>query len=79
MLLVCALQPENILLTAFMRAKLTDFGISREKGKDGIMMSLVGTPLFCAPEVTAGEGGLLLRIEWNLAPSRKSSLRRRAG
>ena len=46
-----ASQPDNVLLTAFLRAKITDFGTSRAKDRQGVTMTAVGTPLFCAPEV----------------------------
>ena len=49
------LKPDNVLVTSFMSAKITDFGTSRAKGLPDVTMSAVGTPLFCAPEMMRGE------------------------
>jgi len=48
------LKSRNILLTQAMEAKLTDFGISRER-LDRTMTAGVGTSLWMAPEVMMGE------------------------
>ncbi|KAL3674347.1 hypothetical protein V7S43_000303 [Phytophthora oleae] len=48
------LKSKNVLLTAALEAKLTDFGISREQA-DKTMTSGVGTLLWMAPEVMLGE------------------------
>ncbi|EEY53027.1 protein kinase [Phytophthora infestans T30-4] len=48
------LKSRNILLTADLDAKLTDFGISRER-VDQTMTAGVGTSLWMAPEVLMGE------------------------
>jgi serine/threonine protein kinase len=49
-------QPDNVLVTEFLRAKLSDFGTSRAQGTDDdVAMTAVGTPLFCAPEILRGE------------------------
>jgi len=50
-------QPDNVLVTEFLRAKLSDFGTSRAQGvdSDDVAMTAVGTPLFCAPEILRGE------------------------
>ncbi|RLN45927.1 hypothetical protein BBJ29_007076 [Phytophthora kernoviae] len=45
----------NILLTEDLQAKLSDFGLSREKSFDETMTSGVGTLLWTAPEVLRGE------------------------
>jgi serine/threonine protein kinase len=49
------LKPDNVLITEFSAAKVTDFGTSRAKGVEDVKMTAVGTPLFCAPEVARGE------------------------
>ncbi|KAK1938913.1 Mitogen-activated protein kinase kinase kinase 11 [Phytophthora citrophthora] len=48
------LKSRNILLTANMEAKLTDFGISRESS-DKTMTAGIGTSLWMAPEVMIGD------------------------
>ncbi|RLN44815.1 hypothetical protein BBJ28_00011580 [Nothophytophthora sp. Chile5] len=48
------LKSRNILLTASLEAKLTDFGVSREH-VDRTMTAGVGTSLWMAPEVMLGE------------------------
>jgi serine/threonine-protein kinase TNNI3K len=48
------LKSKNILLTSDLQAKITDFGISRER-IDKTMTAGVGTSLWMAPEVMMGE------------------------
>uniref|UniRef100_H3G6I1 Protein kinase domain-containing protein n=1 Tax=Phytophthora ramorum TaxID=164328 RepID=H3G6I1_PHYRM len=48
------LKSSNILLNQAMDAKVTDFGISRER-IDATMTAGVGTSLWMAPEVMLGE------------------------
>jgi len=48
------LKSKNILLTADLDAKITDFGVSRESS-DKTMTAGVGTSLWMAPEVMMGE------------------------
>uniref|UniRef100_H3G6F2 Protein kinase domain-containing protein n=1 Tax=Phytophthora ramorum TaxID=164328 RepID=H3G6F2_PHYRM len=48
------LKSRNILLNHAMAAKLTDFGISRER-LDRTMTAGVGTSVWMAPEVMLGE------------------------
>ncbi|ETL25821.1 TKL protein kinase [Phytophthora nicotianae] len=48
------LKSRNILLTTDLDAKLTDFGVSRERA-DHTMTAGVGTSLWMAPEVLMGE------------------------
>ncbi|CAH0482773.1 unnamed protein product [Peronospora belbahrii] len=47
------LKSRNVLLTSQLNAKLTDFGVSRERS-DGMMTNAVGTSLWMAPEVMLG-------------------------
>jgi len=49
------LKPDNVLVSEFTAAKITDFGTSRAKAADDVTMTAVGTPLFCAPEISRGE------------------------
>lgn len=50
------LKPENILITTFVAAKVSDFGTSRVKETAAdVAMTSVGTPLYCAPEISRGE------------------------
>ena len=52
-----------MLITDFLSAKITDFGTSRAKAtatstnnnNESVLMTSVGTPLFCAPELMRGE------------------------
>ncbi|KAG7382342.1 hypothetical protein PHYPSEUDO_005020 [Phytophthora pseudosyringae] len=47
------LKSRNVLLTSQLNAKLTDFGVSRERSDD-LMTNAVGTSLWMAPEVMLG-------------------------
>ena len=50
------LKSDNILITDFLRAKVSDFGTSRAKDLSQYTMTQgVGTPLFAAPELMRGE------------------------
>jgi len=49
------LKPDNVLVTEFLSAKVSDFGTSRAKAENDATMTAVGTPLFCAPEVVRGD------------------------
>jgi serine/threonine protein kinase len=52
------MQPDNVLVTEFLRAKISDFGTSyalSADSSDDVAMAAVGTPLFCAPEIMRGE------------------------
>ena len=48
-------------MSEFLLGKLTDFGTSRAKATtegsddDAALMTAVGTPLFCAPEIMRGD------------------------
>ena len=56
------LKPDNVLIGNDLVAKVADFGSSRKvdplvatKGDDGhVTMTQVGTPMYCAPEITSG-------------------------
>ncbi|CAI5715979.1 unnamed protein product [Hyaloperonospora brassicae] len=45
----------NVLLDSHLRAKLSDFGLSRERSVDDTMTNGVGTLLWTAPEILRGE------------------------
>ncbi|RLN67568.1 hypothetical protein BBJ28_00015387 [Nothophytophthora sp. Chile5] len=49
------LKPKNVLLSDTWEAKLTDFGISRERSEDQTMTAEIGTISWIAPEVLRGE------------------------
>jgi len=49
------LKPDNVLVTAHLRAKIADFGGSRALDASALAATTVGTPLFCAPEIMRGE------------------------
>ena len=48
------IKPDNLLLAADGRVKISDFGSSRILQGTGMMNKTVGTPAFLAPEVCAG-------------------------
>ncbi|RLN94765.1 hypothetical protein BBJ28_00005283 [Nothophytophthora sp. Chile5] len=48
------LKSRNVLISAEMRAKLTDFGVSRFRSSDGTMTMGIGTSRWLAPEVISG-------------------------
>eukprot|EP00644_Phytophthora_capsici_P017163 jgi/Phyca11/10288/fgenesh1_pm.PHYCAscaffold_48_\ len=81
------LKSRNILLNQQLEAKLTDFGISRER-MDQTMTAGVGTSLWMAPEVMLGEkyddkadmfsfGVVLSELDVHTLPSKSSSNRSR--
>jgi len=49
------LKPDNVLVSEYIAGKISDFGTSRAKGVEDVIMTGVGTPLFVAPEVMRGE------------------------
>jgi serine/threonine protein kinase len=48
------LKPDNVLITGYSSAKVSDFGTSKAK-EVGVTMTITGTPLFVAPEVLRGQ------------------------
>ena len=53
------IKPQNVLIDAEGRAKLTDFGISRQLEQDGMTATgrVLGTTDYVAPEQAMGRGG----------------------
>ncbi len=49
------LKPENCLVTEWVSAKISDFGASKAKSSREANMTMVGTPIYCAPEICRGE------------------------
>lgn len=67
------LKPQNVLLDAEWRCLLTDFGISREMGQEGMtsqqnpLTKSMGTLQFMPPEALSGSGGTNLPPSFTLA------------
>jgi serine/threonine protein kinase len=49
------LKPDNVLVSEYIAGKISDFGTSRAKTNEDVIMTAVGTPLFVAPEISRGE------------------------
>ena len=49
------LKPENILLDEFCRIKISDFGLSRFVGPNGIVGTPCGSPCYASPECVSGK------------------------
>ena len=49
------LKCDNVLITAYTTAKVSDFGTSRSMGDEPLARTVVGTPFFAAPEVMRGD------------------------
>ena len=60
------LKSKNILIDTDGSTKLADFGVSRELNQTGMARSMVGTPLFMAPEVLDGEAYDSAADVWSL-------------
>uniref|UniRef100_A0A2M4CYG6 Serine/threonine-protein kinase chk2 (Cds1) n=1 Tax=Anopheles darlingi TaxID=43151 RepID=A0A2M4CYG6_ANODA len=66
------LKPDNILLAdeeEYTLLKVSDFGLSRFVGKNSVMRTLCGTPMYVAPEVllTRGSGSYTPKVDiWGL-------------
>ena len=60
------LKSKNILIDADGGTKLADFGVSRELNAATMARSMVGTPLFMAPEVLDGEPYDFVADVWSL-------------
>ncbi len=60
------LKSKNILIDTDGSVKLADFGVSRELNQSGMARSMVGTPLFMAPEVLEGEAYSSVADVWSL-------------
>ncbi len=60
------LKSKNILIDTDGSTKLADFGVSRELNQSGMARSMVGTPLFMAPEVLEGEAYSAVADVWSL-------------
>lgn len=59
------LKTKNILIDVDGSTKLADFGVSRELDARMMARSMVGTPLFMAPEVLAGEAYTTVADVWS--------------
>jgi hypothetical protein len=57
------LKSRNILLTHDLRAKISDFGVSRFQSESNTMTTGVGTNRWLAPEVISGGGGYTERCD----------------
>ena len=44
------LKPQNLLVTNDWTCKVADFGASTIKPTQTVAMTVIGTPLYCAPE-----------------------------
>lgn len=60
-----ARQTKNILIDVDGSTKLADFGVSRALAEAAVARSMVGTPLFMAPEVLAGEAYTTVADVWS--------------
>lgn len=49
------MKPENILLDSAGNVKLSDFGLSSYVDSGKLLSTLVGSPLYCAPELFRNE------------------------
>ena len=49
------IKPQNILLTADNHVKLADFTFARNIGKQELMQTMCGTPMYIAPEIMNGD------------------------
>jgi serine/threonine protein kinase len=63
------LKPDNVLVSDFLVAKITDFGTSKAKGTgaDDVLSTSVGTPLFSAPEVRIGCCRCVVADSWGVS------------
>ncbi|KAK8857852.1 hypothetical protein M9Y10_012947 [Tritrichomonas musculus] len=66
------LKPENILIDSYGRLKLSDFGLSRFVGKDGLARTPCGSPCYAAPEVIRSGVDMSLAGSYSCYDGRKS-------
>lgn len=66
------LKPENILIDSYGRLKLSDFGLSRFVGTDGLARTPCGSPCYAAPEIIRSGVDMSIAGSYSCYDGRKS-------